>query len=155
MKRAVPAVLGLAALALLAAAQPKGPQPGGQAAHQPPPLFYLVTFTPGETWVKDKSLLEQPEVMKHMQYWSPRTATAEEVASGLLEEGKGGEVAIIQAGDLAAAKKLAEEDPSVKSKLLKVEVRPWRAISWMGQVDLPGAAAKYQAGKAKPAPAGK
>jgi hypothetical protein len=153
MKRLVAIILAVSACAMLVAAQPKPAPAPAQGGKQAPPLFYLITFTPGEAWVKGKSLLEQPDVMKHMAYWNPRTGTGEEVAAGLLEEGAGGEVAIVQAADLAAAKQLADEDPSVKGKLLKADVRSWRAIAWMGEVNLPAAAAHYQAGKPQPAPA--
>lgn len=152
--RTTVAALCLAAVFVCSEQPPaeKGPaNPPAAGAKAPPPMFYMVVYSPGEAWEKGMHLIDQPGIMRHADYWNDRIATGEEVLSGLLDDGLGGEMALVQAESLDSARKLAEGDPAVKAGLLKAEVRSWRAIAWMGEVNLPAAAAHYQSTLKKPA----
>ena len=154
MKR-IAVVIALCSIALLMGAQPEGQTPPGPTLKATAPLLYIVTFTPGETWAQGKPFLQQAEILQHLRYWQARTDSGELVASGMIDEGAGGAVSLIQAEDLAAAKKLVDEDPLVKLKRLKPDIHTWRAITWMPHVDFPGAAAWYHKMHPGEQPAGK
>jgi Thioredoxin-like len=131
---------------------PTSPAAAPSAAQQadgkkPPPLFYAVTYTPGEKWVKGKHLLQQPGITEQGAYWNDRTNTGELVTMGLLDDGMGGAMSLVQGESLESVKALVNADPAVKSGLLKAEVRSWRALAWMGETNLPAAAETYRAKK--------
>lgn len=108
------------------------------------PLFYAVTLSPGDKWVKGTHLLKQPGIMEHATYWNSRTGTGELVTMGLLDDGMGGALALVQGESLESVKALIANDPCVKSGLFKADIKPWRAIAWTGEANLPAAAERYK-----------
>lgn len=108
------------------------------------PLFYAVTLLPGDKWVKGTHYLKQPGAMEHGSYWNSRTGTGELVSMGLLDDGLGGVMALVQGESLDSVKALIANDPCVKSGLFKADVKPWRAIAWTGEANLPAAVEKYK-----------
>lgn len=118
--------------------------PARPAGKNTPPLFYAVTYTPGAKWVKGTHFLQQAGIMEHGAYWNDRTGTGELVTTGLLDDGLGGAMSLVQGQSLDSVKALVAADPAVKSGLLKADVRSWRAIAWMGEANLPAAAEKYK-----------
>ncbi len=132
---------------------PNPPQPSSTpapqtnpAANKAPnaPLFYAVTLLPGDKWVKGTHLLKQPGIMEHANYWNSRTGTGELVTMGLLDDGLGGSLALVQGESLDAVKALVANDPGVKAGLFKFDIKPWRAIAWTGEANLPAAVERYK-----------
>jgi uncharacterized protein YciI/thioredoxin-related protein len=125
---------------------PTATTPAAQPAAKAPnaPLFYAVTLLPGDKWVKGTHLLKQPGIMEHATYWNSRTGTGELVTMGLLDDGLGGALALVQGESLDTVKALIANDPCVKSGLFKADIKPWRAIAWTGEANLPAAAERYK-----------
>jgi uncharacterized protein len=87
--------------------------------------------TPGTNWVSGVKYNEQPEFLAHVGYMIEMQEKGRTVLSGPFMEKAGGlngiladgGMTIFKAADLEEATKIATDDPTVKSGMLKVEVR--------------------------------
>ena len=93
------------------------------------PTYFVVFHSPGPKWVAGKRYNEQPEFGDHVKYMEECHARGKIVLSGPFMEGVGvmapGGMTVFRAADLEEATALGTEDPTVKSGMLKVEVKPW------------------------------
>jgi uncharacterized protein YciI len=93
------------------------------------PTYFVVFQSPGPKWVAGTAYNEQPEFGHHVQYMEECHAKGKIVLSGPFMEGVGvmasSGMTVFKAADLEEATALGTEDPTVKSGMLKVEIRPW------------------------------
>mgnify|MGYP003583853041 CR=1 FL=1 len=95
------------------------------------PHLYVVFQSPGPKWVDGTPYNEQPEFMDHANYISSCHDKGQVVLSGpfMKEEGglegklEDGGFTIFKAANFAEATKLGTEDPTVKSGMLKVDIK--------------------------------
>ncbi|MGH1366888.1 MAG: YciI family protein [Calditrichia bacterium] len=91
---------------------------------QLPPVYFVLFHTPGNKWIKDIPFQEQPGVKDHVQYMSSFMESKTLVIGGPFLDNSGG-MMVCKAESQEAAEKIANEDPGVKSGLLKVEIKRW------------------------------
>jgi uncharacterized protein YciI len=101
------------------------------------PVFVLAHHA-GPAWSPDLAYPEQPGVLGHIGFMRSLDERGILVLGGPYDDVRAGEpvgMAIIEAPDLAAAEAIAQQDPSLASGLIRVQVRAWHPR--MGSV-LPG-----------------
>ena len=108
------------ALATAAAASP------ALAADAPPPTYFVLMHAPGPTWDHAKGFRDQPGVAAHLGYMSGYADKGRIVMGGPFLDNSGG-MMIFDVATIEEARAIAEGDPTVKSGLLTVTVRPWLA----------------------------
>ena len=91
-----------------------------------PPVYYVLMHSPGDNWVQGVSFREQPGVMEHVQYMASFIEGRKLVIGGPFLDNTGG-MMVMQADTQEEAEKIANADPTVVNKLLKVTVKPWMA----------------------------
>ena len=90
------------------------------------PTRYVVLHHPGPAWVQALPVVAQPGLAEHLSYLkAAHEAGWIESAGPFLVEGVGGMVITSKQCTEASAVRLAEDDPGVKSGLIRAEVRPW------------------------------
>ena len=114
------AVLALAATAVVGA-------PTRAAAAPAPPTYFVLTHSPGPLWDHTKGFREQPGVAAHIGYMSGYADKGRIVMGGPFLDNSGG-MMIFDGPSLDDARAIAEADPTVKSGLLTVTVKPWLAV---------------------------
>ena len=95
------------------------------------PHYFVMFQTPGPNWVPGVKYNEQPEFTDHVGYMTELHDNGRTVLSGpfMLEAGgldgvlEEGGMTIFRAADLAEAKKIALNDPTVRSGMLNVDVK--------------------------------
>lgn len=92
-----------------------------------PPVYFAIFHTPGPNWDWSKDYREQPGVMSHVEYMSGFSDAGKMVFGGPFLDGSGG-MMILDAANMEEAEKAASENPTVKSGLLKFQIRPWMAV---------------------------
>ncbi len=91
------------------------------------PTIYQVLFhSPGEKWIDSLSFQKQPGVIEHVNYMATFLQSKKLVEGGPFLDNSGG--MMVLSGTTEEAEKIANEDPAVKSGLLKVTVRPWMVV---------------------------
>jgi uncharacterized protein YciI len=113
-------VLALAAAAVVGA-------PTLAAAAAAPPTYFVLTHAPGPSWDHAKGFREQPGVEAHLGYMSGYADKGRIVMGGPFLDNSGG-MMIFDVATLDGARAIAEADPTVKSGLLTVTVKPWLAV---------------------------
>jgi uncharacterized protein YciI len=114
------AVLALAATAVVGA-------PTLAASAAAPPTYFVLTHAPGPNWDHAKGFREQPGVEAHLGYMSGYADKGRIVMGGPFLDNSGG-MMIFDVATLDDARAIAEADPTVKSGLLTVTVKPWLAV---------------------------
>ena len=94
------------------------------AADAPPPTYCVLTHTPGPLWDHAKHFRDQPGIAAHVGYMSGQAEAGRLVMGGPFLDDSGG-MAIFDTPTLDDARAIAEADPTVKSGLLNVTVKPW------------------------------
>jgi uncharacterized protein YciI len=112
------AVLALAAAA--AAAPSLAPAQGA------PPTYFVLTHSPGPRWDHAKGFHDQPGLEQHLGYMGGFADKGRIVMGGPFLDNSGG-MMIFDVATIEAARSIAEGDPTVKSGLLTVTVKPWLA----------------------------
>ena len=95
------------------------------------PHYYVGFHSPGPKWVEGVKYNEQPEFAMHVSYMEEMQAKGLTVLSGPFMEKPGGlngilangGMTIFRAADYEEAVKIANDDPTVKSGMLNVEVK--------------------------------
>ena len=95
------------------------------------PHYFVAFHSPGPKWVEGTPYNQQPEFPKHVEYISGLHDQGKIVVSGPFMEEPGGlagkladgGMAILKAVDLTEATKLGTDDPTVRSGMLKVEMK--------------------------------
>ena len=95
------------------------------------PHYFVAFQTPGPNWVEGVKYNEQPEFMSHVGYMTELQEKGVTVLSGPFMERAGGlngvladgGMTIFKAADLDEAIRIGTDDPTVKSGMLKVDVK--------------------------------
>ena len=112
-------VLSLAA-SLLPTAHAQGARPGMKD------IRYVVLHKPGPAWLPGKTLFEQPGVREHVEHYRTLWSEGKLLLGGPHIDAKGGGMMIPTPGVTEdEMRRFANDDPAVKSGLLRAEVRPW------------------------------
>lgn len=106
------ALLGLALPA--AAAQP--PQPETRV---------VILHRPGPAWNPALPFMQQPGLQHHIDYYRAWLKAGKLSLGGPFLDGAGGIMISRPGASIEEVKRFAEQDPAVKSGLLRVEVHPW------------------------------
>ena len=115
-------VLALGAAAATAPATSAIAAPEG-----PPPTYFVLMHSPGPAWDHGKSFRDQPGVDAHVGYMSGFADKGQIVLGGPFLDNSGG-MMVFDVASLEAAQAIAAADPTVKSGLLTVVVKPWLAV---------------------------
>ena len=91
---------------------------------QAPEMYFVFMHTPGENWVDSLPFREQPNVMEHVGYMSTFLESNKLVMGGPFLDNSGG-MMVYKCDTFEEAEQIANNDPTVKSGLLKVEVKQW------------------------------
>lgn len=95
------------------------------------PHYFVAFHSPGPNWVDGSPYNEQPEFMDHVNYISACHDAGAIVLSGPFMQTPGGlagklasgGMAIFKAADLEEATRLGTNDPTVRSGMLKVDIK--------------------------------
>ena len=112
--------------AVLALAVATAASPGHSAAQGPPPTYFVLMHSPGPAWDHAKGFRDQLGIAQHVGYMSGFADKGRIVLGGPFLDDSGG-MMIFDVPTLDAARAIAEADPTVKSGLLAVKVKPWLA----------------------------
>jgi uncharacterized protein YciI len=92
------------------------------------PTYYVAFPSPGPRWVEGTVYDEQPEFWDQVKSMKECHAKGKIVRSGPFMEGPGvmaaGGMTIFRATDLEEATALGTDDPTVRSGMLRVEIKP-------------------------------
>lgn len=84
--------------------------------------FYVLLFTPGERWDKDKPLSQQ-RLEDHRAYYQKLLESGKVIlGGGFIEEDAG--ISILKAKNRVEVDSLVRNDPAVLSGIFKIEVKP-------------------------------
>jgi uncharacterized protein YciI len=89
-----------------------------------PPVYHVLFHSPGPNWSPELSFQEQPGIREHVQYMSGLLQKGDLLMGGPFLDNSGG-MMVSRIPTMEQALKVAEDDPAVKSGLLKVAVKPW------------------------------
>lgn len=109
---ALPALLGIKAKA-------------APADDTPPKRYFVLMHRPGPAWVRGKSFRDQPGIGAHVGYMSGFLDQKKLVMGGPFLDDSGG-MMLFDLPSIEAARAIAGADPTVKSGLLEVHVKPWQ-----------------------------
>ena len=90
--------------------------------------LFVLFHSPGPRWDHTVGFMEQPGVTDHVAFMRSLTARGLMVLGGPFDDGDATApvgMAVITAPDISAAERIALEDRSVASGLIRVSVRPW------------------------------
>jgi uncharacterized protein YciI len=97
----------------------EGNLPAGQ-----PPVYFVLVHSPGPKWQAGLSFQEQPGVDEHVRYMGELFERGLMVMGGPFLDDSGG-MMISRTQTIEEARRLARDDPAVRSGLLNVKVHPW------------------------------
>lgn len=103
-------------------------QGGGAAAPAKPPrdIRFVVIHSPGPRWDAAKSMFEQDGVQAHVDHYRQLLRLGKLMAGGPFLDDRGGGMMIPAPGvPEQEIRQFAQDDPAVRSGLLRAEVRPW------------------------------
>lgn len=99
-------------------------------ADEPPPVWHILTHSPGPAADTGSAPWEQPWFAGHAGFLDQLKADGALVAAGLLPTGDGSLRSVVRGLDTAEAVRRAnEEDPTVLAGYLTVSVAPWLVIA--------------------------
>ncbi len=105
-------------------AQP--PTSATSAQQQVRDVRFIVLHTPGPAWQPGKSLFEQSGVREHVEHYRTLWSEGKLLLGGPHIDARGGGMMIPTPGVTEdEMRRFANDDPAVKSGLLRAEVRPW------------------------------
>jgi uncharacterized protein YciI len=88
--------------------------------------YYVLSFTPGEAWVPGKSIFKQP-LDDHVAYLREFHRCGKLLLAGPFLDSSGG-MTILDVATEEEARRILEDDPDVKRKVIKGTVRAWSPI---------------------------
>lgn len=92
---------------------------------QKPDIRYVIVHTPGPAWQPGVDFRDQPGVMQHVEYFLKIKEQGKVTFGGPFLDNSGG--MMIPKGGLSEEeiKRIASEDPTIKSGLVNCTIRPW------------------------------
>jgi uncharacterized protein YciI len=126
--------LALAGCLLYLAAPAFAQSPAAAAAQTPAPApakmqFFLKLIPPRPTFATDMTPDEMAVMQRHAAYWAELFKTGKVLIIGPVLDPKGAwGMAVLETNSLADAQQMADNDPSVKSGLNKVELSPMQVF---------------------------
>ena len=91
--------------------------------------FFLKLIPPRPTFATDMTPDEMAVMQKHAAYWAELFKTGKVLIIGPVLDPKGAwGMAVLETNSLADAQQMADNDPSVKSGLNKVELSPMQVF---------------------------
>ena len=95
------------------------------ARAEPAPAYFVVTFEPGQKWVKTLTMDSQPGYKEHRLYLELLHRENAVVMEGRLGDSSKS-MMVLRAESLDEANRIAAGDPGVISRVLTSSVVPWR-----------------------------
>jgi uncharacterized protein YciI len=89
---------------------------------------FMVIYRPGSGWLAGKPQAEQP-LQEHGKYILQLHVAGKLRFAGPFEDDSGG-AAVIEAENEAEARRIADDDPAVRSKVFAYDLHPFRLIPW-------------------------
>jgi uncharacterized protein YciI len=99
-----------------------------------PMMLFVLFHTPGPNWVDSLEFRRQPGIMDHVDYMATFMADGRLVMGGPFLDNSGG-MMVLKVTSMQEAETIAMNDPTVRSGLLKVNVKPWMPA--MSTVEIP------------------
>jgi uncharacterized protein YciI len=93
-----------------------------------PTVYHVLVHEAGPAWQPGVPFREQPGVDLHMGFMGTLTETGRMVLGGPFLDGADDApvgMAVIRAASMEDAERVAQEDPSLATGLIRVRVRPW------------------------------
>lgn len=119
----------LALLALGCGTMTRAAEPAAPAANRGSPMKdirFVIVHSPGPKWEPGKSMFEQDGLQAHVDHYRQLFADGKLALGGPFMDASGGGMMIPMPGvSQQELEAFAQADPSVRSGLLKAEVRPW------------------------------
>jgi uncharacterized protein YciI len=97
------------------------------AAPKQPHVYWAVRMLPGPAWVAGKPADEQPGIDAHVENLEKLNGRGLVFAAGPFIDGAGG-MTVLRVKSAKEAQAIADDDPCVKSGVLKPEVHPWLCV---------------------------
>jgi uncharacterized protein YciI len=92
-----------------------------------PRQWFALLHTAGPAVLEGQRVFEHPDIGEHYAFLRRLAADGVLIAAGPLTDADGDGLTVIEAGSLAEARRLAEQqDGSVRAGVLAVTVRPWQ-----------------------------
>ncbi len=91
-----------------------------------PPVYFVVSHTPGPAWKAGLPFRQQPGIMEHVRYYQVLHDGGRVIMGGPFLDDSGG-MMVLAVGSEDDARRMAGDDPAVRSGLLTVVVHPWMA----------------------------
>ncbi len=88
------------------------------------PTYQVIRHAPGPQWASGKAFREQPGVDEHVRYLEWLREQGYLLMGGPYLDESGGMV-VLKVPTVEDARRLADDDPAVRSGLLTVTVHPW------------------------------
>lgn len=88
------------------------------------PTYFAVVLSPGPAWDYSRSRDEQIGIMEHRKYMGS-LASDSMVMGGPFEDALGG-LAVLRAGSVEEARRIIDQDPGVRTGLMKADIHRWR-----------------------------
>ena len=88
-------------------------------------MYFVVIYSPGANWDHNKSTQEL--IGEHAQYLQSLFDQNKVVMAGPFSDDSGG-VAILQVDSENEARKVVENDPCVRSRVINADLRPWKVF---------------------------
>lgn len=121
-----------ALIALAAAAPALAPAiAAADSSSLPPKRYFVLAHTPGPRWDPTKGFRQQPGIEQHVAYMQDFLDRGTLILGGPYLDNSGG-MMIFDLDTEEEARRVAEGDPTVKSGLLAVTVKPWLAVFRQG-----------------------
>jgi len=89
-------------------------------------IYSVLFHSPGSKWIDSLSFREQPGIEQHVNYMATLLENNKLILGGPFLDNSSGMV--IFDGSVEEAEKAASDDPTVKSGLLNVKVKPWMVV---------------------------
>ena len=102
-----------------------------KTAETPPAkLTFIVIYSQGPSWIKGKSVKEQP-LKEHFQFMVGLFEKGVMKYAGPFGDGDGG-AAVLEAADRKDAESIIAADPAVKSGIMTPTIHSWELVKWEG-----------------------
>lgn len=92
-----------------------------------PRPVYWIDYQRGPAWPAGQPAPQQA-LHDHQVYLQQLMESGQMLMAGLFRDEAGGGIAVLDSGDEAAARRMMQDDPAVRSGLLQATLRPWQMV---------------------------